>query len=94
MVLVDEERIWEELDEECRAIPFFEREGQCWGPPPDDETAIHELERLRREQAPSHLVFAWPVFWWLDHYAGFRRHLEGTFPCVLANERLVAFDLR
>ena len=75
------------------AIPFLERDGQYWGPPPDDETAIRELERLRRGGA-SHIVFAWPTFWWLDHYAGFHRHLRATYRCALENDRLVAFDLR
>jgi SAM-dependent methyltransferase len=76
-----------------RAIPFLEREGQYWGPPPDDETAIRELERLRTEGA-SHIVFAWPAFWWLDYYRGFRQYLEVTYPRVLVNDRLVAFALR
>ena len=75
------------------AIPFLERDGQYWGPPPDDETAVRELERLRRGGA-SHIVFAWPAFWWLDHYADFRRYLRATYRCALENDRLVAFDLR
>jgi hypothetical protein len=40
------------------------------------------------------MVFAWPAFWWLEHYAGLREHLRSKFRCVLDNERLVAFDLR
>jgi SAM-dependent methyltransferase len=75
-----------------RALPFLERDGQYWGNPPDDRTAIRELERLRRSGA-RFLVFAWPAFWWLDHYTGFHRHLRAKFPCSLRNDRLVAFDL-
>jgi SAM-dependent methyltransferase len=73
-------------------IPFLERNGQYWGAPPDDETAIRELERLRRGGA-SYMVFAWPAFWWLDYYAGFRKYLRTRFPCTLENERLVIFRL-
>lgn len=73
-------------------IPFLERDGQYWGPPPDDATAIQELERLRR-QGIGLLVLGWPAFWWLDHYAGLRDYLRSTYRCVLENERLVAFDL-
>jgi hypothetical protein len=40
------------------------------------------------------IVFAWPAFWWLDHYAGLHRHLRAHFRCVLENDRLVVFDLR
>ncbi len=76
-----------------RSIPFLERNGQYWGPPPDDDTAIRELERLR-QAGISFIVFAWSAFWWLDYYHGFRQYLEGTFPRVLANDRLIAFGLR
>jgi glycosyltransferase involved in cell wall biosynthesis len=76
-----------------RRIPFLERDGQYWGAPPDDETAIRELERLRRSGA-SFIVFAWPAFWWLEHYVGLRAHLRSKFRCVLENERLIAFDLK
>jgi glycosyltransferase involved in cell wall biosynthesis len=76
-----------------RCIPFLERDGQYWGAPPDDETAIRELERLRGSGA-SFIFFAWPAFWWLEHYAGLREHLRLKFRCVLENERLFAFDLQ
>jgi hypothetical protein len=75
-----------------RVIPFLERDGQYWGPPADDETAIRELGRLLQEGA-NHIVFAWSSFWWLEHYAGFRRHLQTFFPCVLENERMTVFRL-
>lgn len=77
-----------------RVIPFLERDGVYWGAPADDETGIAELERLRQQARPSFIVFAWPAFWWLDHYAGLRDHLRSRFRCVLENDRLVAFDLR
>lgn len=43
--------------------------------PADSDEAIAELERGRAEGA-SHLLFPSTAFWWLDHYAGFREHLE------------------
>jgi glycosyltransferase involved in cell wall biosynthesis len=76
-----------------RRFPFLDQDGCYWGSPPDDATAIQELERLRRAGA-NFLVFAWPAFWWLDHYVGMRRHLHARFRCVLRNERLILFDLR
>ena len=75
------------------SLPFLERKGEYWGPPPDDRTAIRELERLRRSGA-GFIAFAWPAFWWLDYYAAFHRHLCAEFPCVLQNDRLIVFDLR
>jgi SAM-dependent methyltransferase len=76
-----------------RALPFLERDGHYWGNPEDDDTAIRELERLRRSGA-RFLVFAWPAFWWLDDYPEFHRYLRAAFPCTLQNDRLVAFDLK
>ena len=74
-------------------IPFLEHNGQYWGRPQDDITAIHELERLRRDGA-SFMVFAWPAFWWFDYYKGFHSHLRTQFPCIWQDERIVVFDLR
>src|SRR5262245_14921396 len=92
-ILVDEgECGGGEFAAERHVLPFLERDGQYWGAPPDDDTAIRELERLRRSGA-SFVVFAWPSFWWLEYYAEFHRHLRSNFACALANDRLVAFDL-
>lgn len=75
-----------------RIIPFLEKDGVYWGPPPDDGVAWQELERLRAAGA-GHIAFTWPSFWWLQHYAEFHRRLSEAFPCVLANERLIVFKL-
>jgi glycosyltransferase involved in cell wall biosynthesis len=76
-----------------RRIPFLEREGGDWGEPEDDATAIGELERLRAAGA-NFMVFVQPALWWLDYYAGLRAYLRSNFRCALANDALVAFDLR
>ena len=76
-----------------RVTPFLERDGNYWGPPPDDETAIRELERLRQSGA-DFIVFGWPAFWWLDYYAELHRYLRSRFRCLVENERIVVFDLR
>jgi SAM-dependent methyltransferase len=76
-----------------RALPFPECDGWYGGPPEDDGGALAELGRLRR-RGGRFLAFAWPAFWWLEHYAGFHRHLRARFRCVLDNDRLVVFDLR
>ena len=76
-----------------RRIPFLEREGEYWGAPPDDPTAIREFERLRGFGA-SFIVFGRPAFWWLDYYSEFSGYIRAKFPCVLENEQLIVFDLR
>ncbi len=76
-----------------KRYPFLEKEGMYNGPPPDDLTAINELERLGKQRA-GFIVFAWTAFWWLDYYKEFQNYLRSKYQCVLENERLVVFDLR
>ena len=90
--LVDDSQLGPASAPGCRVLPFVERDGEDGGPPPDDRTAIDALHRLRRRGA-RFVVFAWPAFWWLDHYAELSRYLETHCRRVLANERLVAFEL-
>jgi hypothetical protein len=74
------------------ALPFLEREGQYWGRPEDDRTAIQEVNRLR-DTGARYIVFAWCAFWWLQHYREFAAWLRANFTCVIENDCLIAFDL-
>jgi len=93
VILVDEEQFEKSLFTICRIVPFLERDGQYWGPPADDDTAIQELERLRKTGA-THIAFGWPAFWWLDFYSGLHQHVRRSYPCILENHRLIVFDLQ
>lgn len=92
-ILVDD-ATWEteKIFQRGQAKPFLERDGQFWGPPEDDRSAISELER-QRQAGVSFIAFAWPAFWWLDFYKDFQRHLRSHSRCLLENERLLVFDL-
>jgi hypothetical protein len=92
-VLVDEDSWQIDVGGGRRAIPFLEHGGHYWGAPPDDQTAIEELERLRQGGA-NFVVIGWPAFWWLEYYGGFHSHLRSKYRRVLENERLVVFELR
>lgn len=74
-------------------LPFLERNGEYWGPPPDDETAVSELQRLHQAGA-NFIAFGWPAFWWLDYYKEFHQYLRSSFRCLVDNERVLVFDLR
>jgi hypothetical protein len=90
-ILVDEDQFRPNLPHQ-RALPFLEKDGQYWGPPPDDATAIAALERLRAAGA-KRVVVTWPCFWWLEHYADFHAHLRATARCTVENEWVRVFDL-
>lgn len=91
-ILVDEDQFREIMAAGRRVRPFLERDGQYWGAPADDDTAISELERMRTSGI-RFLIFAWPAFWWLEHYRGFHNYLRSRFQCALQNDRVVAFNL-
>ena len=91
LIFVDDEQVRDHVCPE--ALPFTENAGQYGGPALDDATAVRELDRLRAGGA-AFLAFAQPGFWWLDYYRTFHDHLRARFPCVLANDRVIVFDLR
>jgi hypothetical protein len=76
-----------------RWLPFLERDGRYRGKPPDDTTAIHELERLRQSGA-RFMIFVWPALWSLEYNSGLNDYLRALFRCIRENARLVVFDLR
>jgi glycosyltransferase involved in cell wall biosynthesis len=91
-VVIDQEEIRAILATKRDTFPFLERDGSYWGAPADDAVAIDELERLR-EAGATFAAFAWPAFWWLEHYRGFARHLHAEYRCVDRNDELMVFDL-
>jgi hypothetical protein len=61
--------------------------------PADSDTAIRHLEELRQRGA-RYLVFPKPSAWWLDHYVGFRQHLESRYRAVIRQRHVgTIFDL-
>lgn len=93
VAIADEEQIRPALKVARVTAPFPHRGGEYWGPPQNDEAAVSEVEKIRKE-AFTYLVFAWPALWWLDYYKEFHSYLRSNFHCVLENGRLVVFDLR
>lgn len=93
LILVDQDELGNKESLQRTVLPFVERGDQYWGMPQDEATAIEEFERMRRLGA-RFIAFAWPAFWLLEWYPAFNSHLRSRFPCVVQNERLIAFDLR
>jgi glycosyltransferase involved in cell wall biosynthesis len=92
-LLVDDAKFGRHTESLSHAIPFLEHDGEYWGAPNDDATAIDEFERLRRSGA-AFIVFAWQAFWWIDYYPEFYEHLQENSRLVFENERLIVFDVR
>jgi glycosyltransferase involved in cell wall biosynthesis len=63
-----------------------------WTPPPNDETAVRELEEFRTRGA-SFLVFGWPCFWWLTYYKGLVAYIDARFRRIRSSRRVVIYDL-
>jgi hypothetical protein len=91
-ILVDKDGSTTLVRQDPRLPLPLESDAQYSGPPPNDETAIREVEHLRQAGA-RYLVVTWPAFWWLEYYSGLHQHLRSRFECLLENERLVVFDL-
>jgi hypothetical protein len=92
-ILIDGDEWRNEFSVASRPIPFLERNGDYWGPPADDDTAIHELRRLQSEGA-DYVVFGKPAFWWLEYYARFRDYLNSSADCCHKDELLIVYRLR
>jgi hypothetical protein len=60
--------------------------------PADSCMAIDHLESLR-EAGATHLMFPGTAFWWLDHYAGFRQHLDHHAKAVWRDEHCLIYQL-
>jgi hypothetical protein len=78
--------------ERRQLLPFPENDGRYAGRPSDDATAVANFERLRAGGA-RFLVIFWPAFWWLDRYADFARHIKRRFARLIADDRMIVFDL-
>ena len=92
-ILVDENH-WGDARQglNFRTLPFLERAGQYWGLPVDDQSAILEIDRMRRGGA-QYIIFPWHSFWWLDYYRKFSEYLRTMFPCVAHTDLVVVFKL-
>lgn len=85
------------LRHERRAAQHYplSADGSYAGFYPNDSTgAIAQLERTR-ENGVEFLVIPASAFWWLEHYAGLRRHLDMRYKLTLRrDDACVIYDLR
>jgi hypothetical protein len=54
--------------------------------------AIEHLETLRA-RGGEYLLFPGTAFWWLDHYAGLREHLDAHYRRVWSDARCIIYQL-
>jgi GT2 family glycosyltransferase len=55
--------------------------------PADSADAIEQLENLRTN-GTDYLLFPSTSLWWLEHYAGFREHLESKYQQVMRDDNV------
>ncbi|MDJ0903087.1 MAG: hypothetical protein QNJ55_30245 [Xenococcus sp. MO_188.B8] len=92
-ILVDEQQLPKDSFPGRTYFHFLEKDGEFWGLPAEDQIAINELERLRKNGA-SFMIVYWQCFWWFDYYRDFYQYLNSQYPCVLKNDRCVIFGLQ
>lgn len=66
---------------EARHFPQDGTGGYLGHHPRDSDDAVERLESLR-EAGAEYLVLPSTAYWWLDHYAGFARHLRARYPAI------------
>jgi hypothetical protein len=69
-----------------------DEDGNFDGNPADSKDAIDRLEALRAKGA-RYLLFPEPAFWWLEYYPEFKRHLDGRYARVHADDSCVIYRL-
>jgi GT2 family glycosyltransferase len=75
-------------------FPRSEDGGYAGHHPADSDEAIAWLEEQRAAGA-EYIVLPATAAWWLDHYGGFRGHLDGHYESKLADpETCFVYDLR
>ncbi|HEV8292066.1 MAG TPA: TylF/MycF/NovP-related O-methyltransferase [Tepidisphaeraceae bacterium] len=92
VILIDQDVLRHQLAGGHQVLPFIERDGQYWGPPADDESALAELHRLR-QRGVKVVAIAWPAFWFVEQYPRFAAELQSRAKCLLRNERVFLFEL-
>jgi hypothetical protein len=92
-ILADEAQLTPVLDGAFQYLPFTEKNEQYHGMPSNDETAIEELERLRKN-GMEYFAIAWPAFWMLEYYKRFETYLCDHYRRAIENESVILFDLR
>ena len=80
------------LEQRCKTAWHFPRTvagGYAGYHPSGDLAAIVQLEAWRAAGA-DFFVLPQPYFWWLEHYSGFRRHLEGHYHLIARTDNTAA----
>ncbi|MFC1776790.1 class I SAM-dependent methyltransferase [Pseudomonadota bacterium] len=91
-VLIDNDQMGHEFEPKRHVIRLPENENWYWETPPDEDSAINAVKNLKSNGA-SHLVIAWPAYWWLDQRPILRRYLMSEFLLLLQNDRVLLFEL-
>lgn len=93
-VILADDGQWETTGEIAgrKSIPFTERDGKYWGPPPDNASAIKEIEYQRKGGATS-IIFAWSAFWYLDYYSDMNNYLKSRYKCSIHTDHIIGFSL-
>ena len=66
--------------------------GEAGQDPADSVEAIAQLEKLR-EKGAEFLLLPGTGFWWLEHYEGFKQHLDMHYRRTWSDEDCIIYQL-
>jgi SAM-dependent methyltransferase len=92
ILLVDEYRFGELPKTECKLRPFTVRDGLDHGLPKDSQTACQQLQ-AQMDCGATHIAFAWPSFWWLEHYGDLATYLRERCREIMHSDNWIVFSL-
>jgi hypothetical protein len=73
-------------------IRLVERNGDYWGAPEDDATAIEEVRRHAADGV-RHVVVWWTCSWWREQYPEFFRVVERTTRKIADTDAAVIYEI-
>lgn len=90
-ILIDDQLLGPGFVQGHKCLPFTARNGVYNGAPVDGVTGADELKQMIAANDVSHIVVAWPSFWWLDQYPEIRDFLDRNCNIAVATEELVCY---
>jgi hypothetical protein len=93
LIVIDDHLLGPDFLQGRQYIPLTERDGVYHGSPANDAAALRELEKTISSYKPTHVVIAWPSFWWLEQYPSITGFLQTRGEQIASSDALITYKL-